>query len=273
MVEPTGKGGIPVNTTAVEAQQALLAQIHVIKFAASPANVEPFQNTTVSYQVKLPAGLGLKLTFMVNQKTLGSGVEGSGVFTISASTIFQLYVATNLTGRIIASTQVTMDESQCRMGSIPSLFIAPVLKAKIDQSFAGTISGTGSTVTLGAGQLSIQIPVNLDGEGTMNIDIELGVALNGPSVAVTDKSVTVKVHLNTDANVDSWCSNAMQKIVQPFMQHITDNEIVPAINQNLTDQINDLIASAQQSDPTHRTFLLSAFTLTADGASFMVCPS
>ena len=44
MVEPVGKGGIPVNTTVVEEQQALLAQIQVIKFTASPANVEPFQN-------------------------------------------------------------------------------------------------------------------------------------------------------------------------------------------------------------------------------------
>lgn len=273
MVEPVGKGGIPVNTTVVEEQQALLAQIQVIKFGASPANVEPFQNTTVSYQVKLPAALKLPLTFIVSQKTLGHGVEGSGTFAISASTTFQLYVATNLTGRIIASTRVTMDESQCQMGSIPGAIIVATLKTQIDQSFAGTISGTGSTVTLGAGQISIQIPVNLDGEGKMNIDIELGVAQNGQSVTVTDNSVTVKVHLDTIANVGSWCSNAMQKIVQPFMQHITDNEIVQAIDQQLMNQINDLIASAKQSDPTHRTFILTAFTLTADGASFMVCPS
>jgi hypothetical protein len=272
MVEPTGPGGLPGNTTAVEEQQALLAKIQVIKFTANPANVEPFQNTTVSYQVKLPAGLGLPLTFFVGQKTLGHGVEGSGAITITSTTTFQLYVATNLTGRNIASTKVTMDQSQCQQGSIPGIGIVAALKTQIDQSFAGQISGTGSTVTLGAGVISIQIPVNLDGEGTMNIDIELGVALNGKDVAVTDTSVTVKIHLNTVANVDSWCSNAMQQIVQPFMQHITDNEIVTAIHKQIMDQIGDLITSAKQSDPTHRTFALTAFTLTADGASFQVCP-
>lgn len=273
MVEPVGKGGIPVNTTVVEEQQALLAQIQVIKFTASPANVEPFQNTTVSYQVKLPATLKLPLTFIVNQKTLGHGVEGSGTFTISASTTFELYVATNLTGRNIAATKVTMDQSQCRTETIPGIAITAELKTQIDQSFAGNISGTGSTVTLGTGVISIQIPVNLDGQGTMNMDIELGVAQSGQSVTVTDNSVTVKIHLNTIANVGSWCSDAMQTVVQPFMQHITDSEIVPQIQQKLMQQVSNLITSTEQSDPTHRTFVLTAFALTADGASFMVCPS
>ncbi len=273
MVEPVGKGGIPVNTTVVEEQQALLAQIQVIKFTASPANVEPFQNTTVSYQVKLPATLKLPLTYTVGQKNLGHGVEGSGSFTISASTTFELYVATNLTGRNIASTKVTMDQSQCKLGSLAGVLITTELKAQIDQSFAGNISGTGSTATLGAGVISIQIPVSLQGQGTMNIDIELAVAQSGQSVSVTDNSVTVQVHLNTIANVDSWCSNAMQQVVQPFMQHIVDNEIVPAIQQSLMQQINGLITQTEQSDPAHRTFVLTAFTLSANGASFMVCPS
>ncbi len=99
MVQPVGKGGTPVIPPAVEEQQELLAKIQVIKFAGSPANVEPFQNTTVSYQVKLPAGLEIPLTYTVDQKTLGHGVEGSGTFAITASTTFQLYVATSLTGK------------------------------------------------------------------------------------------------------------------------------------------------------------------------------
>lgn len=272
MVQPVGKGGTPVIPPAVEEQQELLAKIQVIKFAGSPANVEPFQNTTVSYQVKLPAGLEIPLTYTVDQKTLGHGVEGSGTFAITASTTFQLYVATSLTGRVIASTQVTMDDSQCQHESIPGAIITADLKAQIDQSFAGNISGAGSTVTLGAGVISIEIPVNLDGEGSMTMDIELGVAQSGQGVTVTDNSVTVKIHLNTIANVDSWCSNAMQQVVQPFMQHITDKEIVPQIEQQITTQLNQLIASAEQSDPAHRVFALTSFLLTADGASLVLCP-
>jgi hypothetical protein len=272
MVEPVGKGGIPV-LTPVEEKEALLAQIQVVKFTAAPANVEPFQNTTVSYQVKLPAALKFPLIYSVNQKELGDAAEGSGVFAITANTTFQLYVSAGPIGRILATTQVTMDQSQCKMAFLSAAAIAALLEPQIDQSFTGTLAGAGSTVTLGAGLISIQIPVNLQGQGTMNIDIELGVAQSGQSVIVGDDSVTVKIHLNTDANVGSWCSNAMQQVVQPFMQHIVDNEILTAIQDMVTTQLSDFITSTEQSDPAHRTFALASFSLTAAGASFMVCPS
>jgi hypothetical protein len=272
MVEPVGPGGIPV-LTPVEQKEALLAQIQVVKFTATPANVEPFQNTTVSYQVKLPAALHFPLIYTVNQKDLGSAAEGSGVFTITATTTFQLYVSAGPIGRILATTQVTMDQSQCQIASLSAANIAALLEPQIDQNFTGTLSGAGSTVTLGAGLISIQIPVNLQGNGTMNIDIELGVAQSGQNVVVSDESVTVKIHLNTNANVDSWCSNAMQQLVQPFMQHIVDKEILTAIQDMVTTQLNDFITSTEKSDPAHRTFALTTFSLTAAGASFTVCPS
>lgn len=266
--------GPGTNTTIVEQQQSLLAQIQILKFTATPSTVQPFQDTTVSYQVKLPAALKTPLTFTVNQKSLGHAVEGSGTFPITANTTFNLYAATNLTGRVIASTNVAMNTAQCRMGSIAGAIIAAALKSNIDGSFAGRLTGTGSTVTLGAGTISIAIPVNLNGEGSMTLDVGLGVAQSGESVAVTDNSVTVQIHLNTILNAGSWCSNAMQTVVQPFMQHIVDNEIVPAISQQLTQQINGLIQTAEQSTgPVHRTFALTTFALNSDGATFTVCPT
>jgi hypothetical protein len=65
----------------------------------------------------------------------------------------------------------------------------------------------------------------------------------------------------------------MQQVVQPFMQHIVDNEILTAIQDMVTKQLSDFITSTEQSDPAHRTFALASFSLTAAGASFMVCPS
>jgi len=274
MPTPVIKDGSGVNTTVIEEQQALLAEIQVIKFAASPTTVQPFESTTVSYQVKLPAALKVPLTFTVNQKNLGHGTEGSGTFSITTDTTFELYAATTLTGRVIASTPVTVNTAQCKMGSIPGVIIAAELKSNIDQSFTGRLTGTGSTVTLGAGVIDIDIPVNLNGQGSMKIDIEIGVAQSGQSVAVTDKSVTIQIHLDTILNAGSWCSNAMQTVVQPFMQHIVDSEIVPAISQQLTQQINNLIQSAEQgAGPQFRPFVLTTFSLTSDGASFMVCPT
>jgi hypothetical protein len=272
MPQPNGDGS-PGNATIIEQQLELLADIQVIKFTANPASVEPFQNTTVSYQVKLPTALKVPVTFSVNQQTLGHGVEGSASFPVTSSTTFQLHAATNLTGRNIATTQVTMDQFQCKMGSIDGNLMAAAIKTQIDQSLAGTISGTGSTVVLAPGSISIDIPIDLQGQGTMKMDLLLWVGVKDQKVSVTDHGVTVQVHLNTAANVESWCSNAIQTIVTPFMQRITDNEIAPSIQQQLMDQVNGVIKTAEQADTIHRTFALASFALTNDGASFLVCPT
>jgi hypothetical protein len=269
-----GNNGNP-NTTVIEEQLQLLREIQVIKFTASPANLQPFQNTTVSYQVKLPTALKVPVTFSINGRALGTGLQNSASFSLTSSTTFELHAATSLTGLNIASAPVTVNLSQCQTGSIPGLFITASLKSNIDQSFAGRTRGTGSVVTLGSGTISIQIPLTLGGDnGTMDLDVELAAAQNGQTVSVTDTSVTVSIHLNTNLNVDSWCSNAMQGIVQPFMQHIVDAEIVPAISQQLMSQINQLISSAEGSGgPLHRDFALTSFSLTSDGAAFTVCPT
>ncbi len=266
-----GNGG--TTTTIIKEQLELLRAIQVIKFVASPATVQPFQNTTVSYQVKLPATLKVPVTFSVNEKKVGTGIQGSTSFAVTASTTFELHAATSVTGMNIASAQVTVDQAQCKMGTVAGLLITAALKSNLDQSFAGRTRDNGSIVTLGLGTISMQIPLTLGkGNGNMDIDVELAVAQSGQSISVTDNSVSVKIHLTTDLNIESWCSNAMQAIVQPFMQHIVDAEIVPAISQQLMSQINDLISSAQGADPMHRRFALTSFSLTSDGANFAVCP-
>lgn len=266
-----GDGGGPTNTE-IEQQLTLLRAIQVIKFAASPASVEPFQDTTVSYQVKLPTNLKTPVTFSVGTHSFGSALSGSTSFPVTVNTTFGLHAATSITGLNIATAGVSVNTAQCRSGSIPGLIISAGLKSNLDQSFAGRLRGNGSVVTPGAGTISIQIPLNLDGQGTMDIDVELSVRQNGQGVLVGDNSVTVGIHLNTDLNVGSWCSNAMVKIVQPFMQHIVDNELIPGLSAQITTQINNLITSAEQGDRTHRTFELTSFVLNGD-ATFMVCPT
>jgi hypothetical protein len=271
--QPNGGGDGGPSNTAIEQQLELLSAIQVIKFTASPANVQPFQNTTISYQVKLPTNLKVPVAFSVGTQSFGHALSGSANFPVTVNTTFGLHAATAITGKNIATTAVTVDTAQCRSGAIAAVFIQAGLKSTIDQSFAGRLRGTGSIVTPGAGTISIQIPLNLDGQGTMDIDVELFARQNGQSVLVGDSSVTVGIHLNTDLNVGSWCSNAMAKIVQPFMQHIVDNELAPGLSQQIMGQINNLITSAQQGDHLHRTFELTSFVLNPDGATFMVCPT
>lgn len=274
MPEPkNGGNGGNAGSTTIDEQLQLLGDIQVSQFAASPATVQPFQTTTVSYQVQpLPTALVVPVTFSINGQKVGDGLSGSATFPVITSTPFVLHAANTVTEKVIATTQVTVNASQCRPGTIPGLGITSTIKTKIDTGFAGYTSGTGSTVTLSDGLISIQIPINLpSGDGTMQIAVEIAVTQSGQSFSVTDQSVTVEVSLTTELNVGSWCSDAMQKLVQPFMQHIVDNEIIPDIIYSITTQINDAIRAA--ADQTHLTYALATFALTINGVSFLVCPS
>jgi hypothetical protein len=270
-----GKGGSGVNSTIIAQQLQLLKDIIVTQFTASPATVQPFQTTTVSYQVQpLPNALFVPVTFSISGQKVGVELSGSATFPVTTNRTFELIATNPVTDTVIATTQVAVNPSQCSSGTIPGIGITSEIKTKIDQGFAGFLSGTGSTVTLSDELISIQISINPPGGGgTMNIAVEIGVYQNGQSFSVIDQSVTVQVHLNTDLNVSSWCSDGMQQIVQPFMKHIVDNEIVPAIVDGITTQINSAISAAEQADPTHRTYVLTTFALTIEGVSFQVCPS
>ena len=172
MPEPIrGNGG--ENNTVIEQQLALLAEIEVLKFTASPATVEPFQSTTVSDQAKLPSALKVPVTFSVNGKSLGHGLTNSTSFELTSTTTFALHAATSLTGRDIATVGVSVDQSACKMGSIAGLFISSAIKTSLDQSLQGRTTGTGSTVTLGDGVIDIEIPIDLSGQGTRKFAIEI----------------------------------------------------------------------------------------------------
>src|SRR5947209_3240603 len=176
---PNGDGDPGPSNTAIAQQQQLLADIQIIKFVATPASVQPFQNTTVSYQVKVPTNLKVPVTFSIGTEKFGTAHSGSGNFPVTVNTTFALHAATLITARNIATAAVTVNTAQCQSGSIPGLFITAGIKSSLDQSFAGRTRGTGSVVNLGAGTISIQIPLNLDGQGTMDIDVELFARQNG----------------------------------------------------------------------------------------------
>ena len=276
----SGDGG-NTNPVTIAGQLQLLRDIQVIQFACSPATVQPFQTTTVSYAVQpLPIGLDLPVTFSINSQKVGTGHSGSLSFSVNTDTTFNLLAANKVTSADIASTQVTVDPSQCNSKTIDGTIIAALITASINSGF-GSFT-TGSTVTLtDYGEILVHIPCTLPrGAGTMTIDFTIDVrqSQSPPGFSVTRLSLTSVVHLNTDLNVDSWCSNGMQELVQFFMQHIVDYEIIGAQGQGglvdqIGQQINSTIKEAEQSDPAQRTFTLTTFALTSAGISYQVCPT
>jgi hypothetical protein len=272
---PNGGNGGSGGSTIIEEQQELLAGIPVTQFAANPATVQPFQTTTVSYQVgPLPDLLATPVTFAINGQKVGSNLSGSASFAIATDTTFVLSAANRITGIAIATTQATVNASQCSSGSIAAVVITSLIKTTINQYVSGLPSAPDITVTLSDQTISIQVSITLpSGDGTINIAVDIGVGQSGENVLVSDQGVTVAVHLNTVLNVESFCSDGMQAIAQPLIQIIVDNLVVPVLQQQINQQISNAISVAEQADPTHRTFVLTTFALNSEGVSYQVCPT
>ena len=64
----------------------------------------------------------------------------------------------------------------------------------------------------------------------------------------------------------------MSQLGQALMADIVQSELVPEVASGFNDEIAKFCADATQNDPLHRSYSLTVFQLTADGARFKVCP-
>jgi hypothetical protein len=265
---------MPPTTTLQEKQLQLLEQIQVTSFAASPAQVQPFEKTTISWQIKLPAGLNFPFQLAINGRTV-HGLQGSTTFQVSTTTEFDLVASTNLQGVSvnIASVTVTADQAECRAGSIPATVLRGEIITQLNAAFEGRLRDL-IVVKPDVGTIAIDIPLTLGDPKTMDIHIDLFPELvaQTPPISV-GSDVTVKVDLHESPG-DFGCGNGMAEVVQPFMLHIVDHELVPALVQGVMDEgVTPLISSSQQQDRFHRQFQLTSIAMTADGFAFTVCPT
>ena len=265
--------------TLKEQQYKALALIQVISFTADPPRVKPFRTTTLSWEVKVPTSLHLgQVTLDIGGQT--HGLSGSASFTLASTTSFGLIAKTELVSREICSLTVTMDESDCKVGSIPSLILVGTLENELGKQFQGSskisLRGGGISVTLGPAVISIAIPLNLEVsdwfDASMDISIQLLVGM-GARGTVEVEAFEVNVHVDWTWVQDlAGCTEFGEKIAQAFMTEIVNNQIAPGIAQPLTSRIQQVASSAQINDPQHRQYMLTSLDLTRDGITFTVCP-
>src|SRR6266849_4310707 len=97
-----GNGGTTNNPVIKDQQFQLLGDIQIVSFVANPSRLQPFQKTTISYQVKLPTALKVPVKLAIGNQTV-NGLQGSADFTLTSTTPFALIASTDLVSRSIAS--------------------------------------------------------------------------------------------------------------------------------------------------------------------------
>lgn len=119
-------GDDPPSDTALEC----LTDTTVLRYSADPREVEPFEDTTLSWEVRVPPGCPVALSIA------GRRIERTGTLVVTP-----VHVATNfdLIGRMLGATttlataRVTVDQSTCRDQVLPQGLVVPPIEAAIDE--------------------------------------------------------------------------------------------------------------------------------------------
>jgi hypothetical protein len=271
---PNGGGGNG-NIEAAR-QRRLLETIQVVSFAANSTTVTPFGTVTLSWQVVVPTALNFPVSIIVNGQEVGT--SGTLAITVVTQTEVQLGAASPLASVTLKTLTLTLDQSGCQTSTPPALDVTGPLQQALTDRFSGsssfTLRGSGITVTPFDGYAAIAIPLDLRVpdwfDAAMDITIQLGVTMaDGSSVAVQPYT---NVHITWTWLQDlAGCTEFGQKLSQAFMSDIVENEIAPQFAQGINGWIQQAATDAQQNDPQHRTFALTAFSFGSD-MSITVCP-
>jgi hypothetical protein len=245
--------------------------------------------TTLSWECSLPTNLHGIVTLIV----AGHAVTGSspGTGTLSGSTSVTLDQTTEFginaaygppddpvvsRGVVGALLTVPVNDSECKSFVPPFgvLGLVDTIKGTIDQALQGILRDKPK-VTPGDGILSIAIPLNMNGQGTMDISMELWFGVSDPNhtggvVSVAAHNVNVNVSLD---GLASACEGVATQIAQAFMTEIANNQVASQVEKGLNDQVQQFATSAQEDDnPLHRVYALTSMVLTLDDLSFKLCP-
>jgi hypothetical protein len=249
-----------------------------VSFAANPTTVTPFGTTTLSWQVQVPTDLNFSVSIFVNGQKVGT--SGTLIITVVTQTEVQLGAASPLASVPLKTLSLTLDQTGCQPLAAPVNLVTGVLQQQLTNRFSGSKSFTlragGITVTPFDGYVNVAIPLDLHVpdwfDATMDIAIELGIAMAGQSlVAVTQPSTNVNINWTWIQNI-AGCSEFGAKLSQAFFSDIVENEIAPQLAQQINQLINSAATVQEQSDPQHRTFALTAFSFGTPDINFTLCP-
>jgi len=285
--EPTAP---PTEPHATPAETAALKKVKLNSFTVLPANVPPDSTVTATWNATVPPDTGFDIVISLNGQEVAPG--GSKTFTVTQRTSFSLAAVIDdpplpLASRILKSALVNVNTSGCTDQELPAALLTGLLKNNLDSAFSGSdnfsLGDGGSTVTAGSnGLVDIHIPITINVPDWFDADMDFHIQLNISGaqghVIVTAPVVdpTGSFPFLSDV-LSGGCSDAvstgMTKMAYAFLERIVDNELRPAVEQQIVGQIKQFTDGLQNSDPQHRTFVMTTLIFNAnEGLVITACP-
>ena len=283
--DPTGPGGPPT-----QAEKDALNKVKLNTFTVVPTKVDPFGTVTATWDVTVP-NTAFEIVPTLNGQEVAT--TGSKTFKLATQRVnFVLAAVINdpplpRASRILKTIPVTVNTTDCQTQSLAASLVTVPIKNALDAAFSGggnfSLKPGGSTVTAGSnGLVDIQVPIAIDVpdwfDANMNIHIQLTISGAGGHVFVAAPVVDPQVSWSLLSNLLSFgCTDAigsgMTQISKVFLERIVDSELRPTITQELVNQVNSFVSGLEQSDPQHRTFLMTSLLFSAArGLEITACP-
>jgi hypothetical protein len=269
-------------------ERKLLDKLKLTSFVATPPAIRPFEKSTLSWQVVVPASVSnaIRVTFTLGE----ASVAANDSFEVSptSTSVFFLFAHSPLTSRQLGSKVVQVDTSDCKEGSFPRGAIAAQAQPVKDLFRAGSLSSRGVVEVEMQPPSSVRVKVPLAAAIENFFDADIDVALEirlsirtvggGNRVASAElRGVSVDVSFTRAEHILSvGTAAAVQSLVEPFAADLIKSFIGPQIETTvarpLQQGIDTYLALWRGADPAKRTYRLYSITADPSGLIVVGCP-
>ena len=126
------------------------------------------------------------------------------------------------------------------------------------------------------------MPLTIHVDSWFDADMDIAIKLSatggaGSSVLVLSRGVSLEVSWSFLEHVPSvgcthFVEEGMSQLGQALLADIVHSQLVPEVAKAFHDKVAEFCTNAKELDPLHRTYVLTVFELSADGATFKGCP-
>jgi hypothetical protein len=262
-------------------EREALKQVKLNSFVANPSTVKTLGSVALAWNVTVPFS-PFDIQVKLNEKAVDP--VGSESRTLIQSTAFALSASTDHAGRQLKVLTVHVDGSDCRTQTTDPFPITQPLKTEFDNRFSASskfsLSGNGTTVTLGNETINISVPLTINVPDWFDADMSIAIQLkliDASPVTMIAPIVSADVSWTFFENLASlgcghFVEGGMTQMAEAFLGNIVESELIPLVEQRISNAITTFTTSLQTADPSHRTFALAALILGPAGLKITACP-
>ena len=272
-------------------ERRLLRQVRLRSFTATPDTVQPFEVSTLAWDVFVPAEVASQLAPQITLGNVAVTASGSRQVTPLISGAFQLEVRASRTRHVLGTRVVQVEATECEEGSLPRASIAARAQDALKTLFIGgslTSRGDIAVAMRPPDAVAARVPLHADIPNFFNadIDVDLTIAVSVATqpggrrvVGASLRAVTVAVIFHPLEHIASLGSAAAaQAMMEPFaadlIKTFLGRQIEIAVATPLQEFVNFLLEGWKANDPQKRTYRL--FSIVAeqspDGLIVVGCP-